>query len=202
MIKVGVTGGIGSGKTTVCRIFESMGIPVYYSDKEAKELMYRNQKLKSSIKQLLGKESYFRNGRPNRQIIASKIFSDKELLKGINNLVHPAVRNDHLSWHKKQQAPYTINEAALLVENGSYKQLDALIVVTAPMDIRVHRVMQRDGTSQEKVEARMRNQLPESEKVAVADYVIDNAGDTPLIQQVWEIRKQNTTTTPQIFIIL
>ena len=186
MMKVGITGGIGSGKTTVCRIFESIGIPVYYSDHRAKLLMYKNVVLKAAIKALLGPDSYHKNGRPNRGNIAKKIFADKALLKGINELVHPAVREDHINWHQQQKSPYTINEAALLVENGSYKDLDKLIVVTAPQQIRLARVLARDKTSEKAVLERMSNQLPESAKVAVANYVIDNSGDNSLIKQVWK----------------
>lgn len=190
MLKVGITGGIGSGKTTVCRIFESIGVPVYYSDTRAKELMYRSQQLKKAIKQLLGSESYHTNGRPNRGYIASKIFTDKVLLKGINDLVHPAVRADHEQWHQQQIFAYTINEAALLVENGSYKQLDKLIVVTAPENVRIQRVVNRDKTSTALVKSRMKNQMLEEEKVKVADYIIDNEGSRSLIKQVWEVHNK------------
>jgi len=190
MIEAGITGGIGSGKTTVCRIFESMGIPVYYADPRAKFLMYKDKELKQQIKNLLGEEAYHSNGRPNRAVIATKIFSDKELLKGINSLVHPAVKNDYLKWRAQQKSKYTLYEAALLVENNSYKKLDALIVVTAPESMRLARVVKRDNSNIEAVKSRMKNQLPESAKVAVADYLINNGGSQSLIPQIWEINQK------------
>lgn len=188
-MKIGVTGGIGSGKSTVCRIFNTLGIPIYDADSKAKQLMYRNKTLKKSIKILLGDKAYHRNGRPNKKYIASKIFTDKSLLAGVNNLVHPAVARDSQIWHEKQHSPYTIKEAALLVENGSYKLLDRLIVVTAPESTRISRVINRDKISEEAVLKRIKNQLPETAKIKVADYIIDNSGDDSLIRQVWKIHQ-------------
>lgn len=190
MISVGVTGGIGSGKTTVCKIFASMGIPVYYADYEAKRLMTYDAHLKSKIRDLLGPSAYHRNGRLNRAHVASIVFSDKEKLEALNQLVHPAVRHDAARWTALQTTKYCLQEAALLVENGSYKQLDRLIVVTAPVQVRIDRVISRDNSDREAVQRRIENQLPESKKVAVADFVIDNGGKQSLIQQIWEIHKQ------------
>jgi len=192
MLRVGITGGIGSGKTTVCKIFESIGIAVYYADAQAKELMYRDPNLKSAIKALLGTEAYHSNGRPNRKVIATKIFADKALLQGINQLVHPAVRAHFLLWSQQQTSAYVLQEAALLVENGSYQQMDALITVTAPLPIRVARVMARDKVTESAVMARVSSQLPEEEKVAVADYVINNDGQHSLVKQVWSLHNRLT----------
>lgn len=190
MKTVGITGGIGSGKTTCCLLFEELGIPVYYADSRAKQLMISNKALKKQIKELLGKKAYHNNGRPNRQYIASKIFNDKALLKKMNALVHPAVGMDVIGWAQAQKSSYVLYEAALLVENGSYKNFDHLIVVTCPKEERIRRVMKRDGSNKEEVLARMKNQLPEKKKVAVADFIIDNSGEGQLKKQILDIHKQ------------
>ena len=189
MISVGVTGGIGSGKTTVCKIFEGLDIPVYYADIEAKRLMNHNKELKSKIKDILGKEAYHRNGKLNRKHVASIVFSNKEKLEQLNQLVHPAVREDAIRWSNAQKSKYTLQEAALLVENGSYKQLDYLIVVTAPVEMRIKRVVKRDKSNFDQVKARMDNQLPEQAKKKVADFIIDNSGEVSLIHQIWKIHR-------------
>ncbi|MEE9439485.1 MAG: dephospho-CoA kinase [Saprospiraceae bacterium] len=189
MINVGITGGIGSGKTTVCKIFESIGIPIYYADFEAKRLMYKNKNLKQKIKDLLGNQAYYSNGRLNKPYVASIVFNDKKILNSLNTLVHPVVTQDATNWSAKQNSKYCIREAALLVENSSYKQLDYLIVVTAPIEIRIKRVVQRDNTDISKVQLRIKNQLSENEKVKVADFVIDNGGEISLFHQVWKIHQ-------------
>ena len=190
MIKVGITGGIGAGKTTVCKLFEKMDIPVYYADIEAKRLMTSNKELKQNIKELLGKEAYYRNGRLNRKYVASIVFKDKTKLEQLNALVHPAVAEDGKKWFKKQKSKYALKEAALLVENASYKQLDYLIVVTAPIEMRIKRVVRRDKSDYNQVKLRIANQLPEIQKKKVADFIIDNSGDVSLISQVWKIHRK------------
>jgi dephospho-CoA kinase len=181
---IGITGGIGSGKTTVCKIFESAGIPVYYADTRAKYLMNHHRPLKQRIKEILGDAAYHRNGRLNRPYVAQKIFSNKNLLKSINSAVHPAVHEDAAAWYSKQKdVPYVLYEAALLVENGSYKSFHKLIVVTAPEDMRIQRVINRDKVSRKEVHNRVRNQLPESEKAAVADYIINN-DETSAVEEI------------------
>ncbi len=190
MKTIGITGGIGSGKTTCCRIFETLGIPVYYADPRAKKLMTSDKLLKAQIKELLGKDAYFRNGRLNRGFIASKIFNDKALLKKMNGMVHPAVGRDVIAWASQQDAPYILYEAALLVENGSYKNFNKLIVVSCPQEERIRRVMSRDDVDMKDVKARMKHQLPESKKLAVADFVIVNDGQEMLIPQIMEVHEQ------------
>jgi len=177
MIKVGITGGIGSGKTTVCRMFEELGVPVYYADDRAKYLMQHEHFLIDSIKKHFGVEVYA-NGRLNRALLAGKVFNQPEKLKLLNSLVHPAVFKDTEEWLQKlpKSTPYCLKEAALLVETGSYKNLDALIVVTAPEQMRMERVVQRDGVQPADVSARMQHQLPEAEKIKRADYIIENNG--------------------------
>lgn len=191
MKKIGITGGIGSGKTTVCKIFESLDIPVYYADKEAKKIMASNLSVKKQIKDLIGEEAFFKNGKPDRNYIASKIFTDKELLAKINEIVHPAVQLDADRWFEMMKneniSKYCLKEAALMVETGSYKSLHAMIVVTCPEDIRIHRVMKRDKLKFEDVMRKVRNQIPEEDKVKLADFVIINDGKTSLIPQVWAI---------------
>ena len=190
---IGITGGIGSGKTTVCKIFETLGIPVYYADLMAKKIMTSNRSVKKKIKDLLGVEAYHSNGQLNRQLVSSKIFSDKTLLERINQIVHPAVKEDTDRWAEQYQqspTPYVLKEAALLVENGSYKTMDAIIVVTCPEDIRIKRVMKRDKAEREAVMRKVKSQLSESEKVKVADFIIVNDGANPLIPQVWKIHQK------------
>lgn len=191
MLRVGITGGIGAGKTTVCRRFEAMGIPVYYADQAAKRLMYRDPNLKAAIKGLLGSEAYHRNGRPDRSYIASKIFNDTKLLEALNLIVHPAVGRDASAWFDKQaqHAAYALYEAALLVENGSYKDFDYLISVSAPQEVRIARVMSRDGITRGQVIARLNNQLPQDRKDKVADYVIENTDLATLKVQVEKVHQ-------------
>jgi len=190
MKKVGITGGIGSGKTTVCNIFQTLGIPVYSADIRAKWLMSYQAELKLEVKRILGTEAYHGNGRLNRKYVASRIFNNKDLLKQINSIVHPVVHRDAESWFSKQTSPYALYEAALLIENDSYKSMDALIVVTAPQELRVKRVVLRDKTTRKAVEARINNQLPQKEKDALADYLIVNDEKTSLITQIINIHKE------------
>ena len=190
MLKVGITGGIGSGKTTVCKIFETLNIPIYYADERAKWLMVNDQDLVIQIKDLLGKESYTIDGQLNRKFISSIVFNDKGKLKQLNALVHPVVANDGENWHLEQVAPYTLKEAALLFESGSYRSLDKIITVFAPESTRIQRVVDRDQVSEAEVKARIRNQMPDEEKVKLADFVINNYDNHRLIPQVLEIDRQ------------
>lgn len=191
-LRVGITGGIGSGKTTVCRIFEALGVPVYYADDWARWLIVNDAEIKKGIVALFGPEAYTPAGAYDRSFVARVVFSDKEKLTALNALVHPAVEHHGRQWHLQQAehgAPYTLKEAALMIESGSYKHLDNLIVVTAPEALRIRRVMQRDGLAEEQVRARMSNQMPEEEKLKLADAVIVNDGIRMLIPQVWRIHR-------------
>ena len=192
-LRVGITGGIGSGKSTVCRIFESAGIPVYDADYWAKWLLNHETELKKEVAKIFGAGAYTTDGAYNRPFIAQEAFSNPEKLAALNAVAHPAVERHAQAWHAaKMEAgyPYTLKEAALLIESGSYKHLDFLIVVTAPEALRIERVMKRDGLNAAQVEARMRHQLPESEKVALADAVIVNDGAHSLVQQVWALHQE------------
>ena len=188
MLKIGITGGIGSGKTTVCRIFESFNVPIYYADDRAKWLMVNNEFLINGIQQLFGNEAYFDDGTLNRNHISTIAFKNSSKLLELNALVHPFVIKDSEIWYNSlKNIPYAIKEAALLIESGGYKQLDQLIVVTAPLEERIRRVMLRDSAEREAVEARIAKQMPEAEKVALADFIIENDGTKLLIPQVLAI---------------
>ncbi len=193
MRKVGITGGIGSGKTTVCKIFETLGIPIYYADDRAKWLMVNSPALQTGIINLFGKESYDEEGQLNRAYIGGIAFKHPKKLQKLNALVHPAVFVDGENWQQEQlalQFPYTLKEAALLYESGSHKFLDKMIVVTAPEELRIERVMKRDGLDKEAVQDRIARQMPEAGKVAQADYIITNDGQQLLIPQVLQIHQQ------------
>jgi dephospho-CoA kinase len=188
MKRIGITGGIGSGKTTICKIFESLRIPIYYADNRAKVLMIENKELVNGIQNLLGDEAYFEDGSLNRQYIAGIVFKDKKKLELLNGLVHPAVAKDGILWQQAQSlVPYTLKEAALLIESGSYLALDYLITVWAPKETRIQRVLKRDGTTREEVEARIDQQMSEFDKLKLAQYVIINDGEKSLVQQVHKL---------------
>lgn len=179
MLKVGITGGIGSGKTTVCKLFEALGVAVYYADDRAKFLMQHEHFLIDQIKQNFGEDIYD-HGQLNRALLAQKVFGNKEQLALLNSLVHPVVFRDTERWYNEQltaKPPYVLKEAALLVETGAYKMLDKLIVVSAPLDIRLQRVVARDKVTAAEVTQRMNNQLAEEEKRKLADFVIENNSD-------------------------
>jgi dephospho-CoA kinase len=191
MKRIGITGGIGSGKTTVCKIFESLGIPVYYADDRAQVLMTENKKLVDEIKKLIGDKSYFEDGSLNRQYIASVVFKNKNKLEQLNSLVHPAVAKDGILWQQSQSVvPYTLKEAALLIESGSFQALDYLITVWAPKETRIQRVIKRDNITRHEVEARIDKQIPEFEKLRLAQFVIINDGKKSLVQQVQKLHQR------------
>ena len=182
---VGLTGGIGSGKTTVAQMFASHGIPVYNSDDRAKELMISSAELVKGIKSLLGEDAYT-DDKLNRGYVARRVFSDKELLQSLNELVHPAVRDDFDNWASDQDAPYIIQEAAILFENGAYEKFDSMILVTAPRMVRLQRIMQRDNESEDNILARMSHQWDDAKKLPLAHFVIEN---TDLEKTKTEVRK-------------
>ncbi len=191
MKKIGITGGIGSGKTTVCKIFETLHIPIYYADDRAKWLMVNDLALINGIKSIFGEDAYLPDNTLNRKYISDIVFQNQAKLTALNELVHPAVFEDGEKWFAVQKnAPYTLKEAALLVESNSFKQLDALIVVTAPLETRIERVMLRDKAKKEDVEARIAKQLPEDEKLKYADFVIVNDGERLLLPQVMAIHSK------------
>ena len=173
MVVIGLTGGIGSGKTTVAKEFEKLGVPVYIADKEAKALMNRSKVIKRKLKALFGEEAY-RNDILNRPFLASKIFNDRALLEKMNAIVHPKVASHFKRWLKKQDSIYVLKEVAILFENGSYKNCDYIITVTANQEERISRVIKRDECTREKVLAIISNQISEEEKIKKSDFVIYN----------------------------
>ena len=196
MIKVGITGGIGSGKTTVCKFFEFLGVPIYYADSKAKELMQKDASLISSIRSLFGDESYDSNGVLNRPYLANKVFNDEEQLKKLNAIVHPAVFMDTAKWMDEHKGSrYTLYEAAILFESGNYKMFDKTITVFAPESLRIKRVMERDKVSEKEVRSRMSKQMDDTKKVALADYVIHNDLQHSLISQILALHKELNTLT-------
>ena len=198
MLKIGITGGIGSGKTTVCRIFEKLGIPIYYADDRAKKLMVEKKEIINQVKKIFGKRAYYKNGKLNRKHISKIAFSNPEKLHALNAIVHPAVEKDATEWSQRQKnTPYTIKEAALIFESGSHRSLDKIITVTAPQLLRIQRVMQRDQTTEAAVLARISKQMPEEEKVKKSDFIILNDGSESLILQIWKIHQQLKSLSQQ-----
>jgi dephospho-CoA kinase len=188
---VGITGGIGSGKSTVAKFFSILGIPVYYADDRAKWLMANDQELKNKIRAAFGQESYLEDGSLNRTFLASQVFSDEEKVKSINALVHPAVKMDFETWVNQQKSPYILKEAALLFETGSFRDLDKTINVSAPLKIRITRIMLRDPhRTLAQIHDIIDKQLPDEEKNNLSDYVVKNSDNKLLIPQVLKIHQE------------
>ncbi len=186
---IGITGGIGSGKTTTCQIFEQLNVPVYYADVRAKQLM-AEEPLRSKITQAFGEKAY-ENGQLDRAYLASEVFSSKEKLSVLNGLVHPAVADDFDEWlEQNDKAPYVLKEAAILFESGAYHAVDYTVLVIAPEEVRIARVVERDGTTEDEVIKRMNNQWTQERKVKLADHIINNDGSKLLIPQVLELHNK------------
>jgi dephospho-CoA kinase len=183
MTIIGLTGGIGSGKTTVAKVFKSLGVPVYIADEEAKKLMRKSKVIKRKLLQLFGEDAYV-DGRLNKAFIAKIIFNDKGYLEKMNAIIHPKVAKHFDKWLLKQNAPYVIKEVAILFENDGYKACDFVITVTAPESLKIERLLKRDVTTVEKIEAIMQNQWSDVEKVKLSDYVIENIDLKDTISQV------------------
>ncbi|WP_400073051.1 dephospho-CoA kinase [Zobellia russellii] len=189
MTIVGLTGGIGSGKTTVAKMFEELGVPVYNSDNRAKSLMQESPELVKSIKDLLGEEAYL-NGILNRAYVSQQVFNNKELLEALNAIVHPAVRQNFIGWAKEQKSGYVIQEAAIIFEIGSQDFYDCIILVTAPEETRIERVMQRDSDNTvEGIKARMKNQWDDAKKIEASDYIIQNENIEQTKVQVLDVHR-------------
>lgn len=186
MIILGITGGIGSGKSFISKKFEEKGIPIYNSDLRAKELMQTNSVIKKELIKKLGSKVFIGKN-INRELLANQIFSDKSLLSWINNLVHPLVKYDFEHWVKQQKKTIVIKEAAILIESRAYKQCDKIIVVTAPKEIRIKRVILRDNLTLKQVTNRIANQITDSERLKYADFTIINDGIKVVTTQVDEI---------------
>lgn len=180
---VGLTGGIGSGKTTVAKQFQALGIPVYIADDEAKKLMNRSKIIKRKLKALFGDEAY-KDNTLNRPFLADKIFNNAENLEKMNAVVHPKVASHFKNWVKKQIAPYVLKESAILFENGAYKDCDLIITVTAPLELRKKRLLKRDNTTLEKIQAIINNQWSDESKISKSHFVITNKDLEETKQQV------------------
>jgi dephospho-CoA kinase len=191
ILRIGLTGGIGSGKTTVAHIFETLGIPVYYSDDAAKKIMNENPVLQQQIIQYFGEESYI-NGQLNRPYLAEVIFNNDEKRTLLNSLVHPLTIDDAAKWMLQKNTPYAIKEAALIFESDVWKHLDKVIGISAPYELRLQRAMQRDNISREAVEARMAKQMNEEEKMKRCDYILYNDEQQLLIPQVIALHERLT----------
>ncbi|SRR5579871_330922 len=189
MLRIGLTGGIGSGKSTVAKIFEVLGIPVYYADDAAKQLMNTDDELKKEIIKNFGAEAYH-NHTLDRKYIARKVFDNKENLALLNSITHPATIRDAENWMKKQTTPYAIKEAALIFESGSEKFLDYVIGVSSPESLRIDRTMARDNISIDEVRNRMKNQMDEEKKISLCNFKIMNDEKQSLLQQVLALHSQ------------
>lgn len=186
MIVVGLTGGIGAGKTTVANFFKELGVPIYIADTEAKRLMHTSKKIKKLLIQEFGKNVYLDN-KLNRTFLAAIVFNDTEKLAAINAIVHPTVANSFKRWVNKQKAPYVIQENAILYENNTAGKFDYIICVTAPIEERIKRVIKRDGTTRSKVLARIKNQISDQEKIKNSDFVIHTVSKETTKKEVVKI---------------
>ena len=189
-LKIGITGGIGSGKSTICRIFKILGIPVFEADLVAKQLLQSNAEIRKGLIHLFGEGVYLEDGTVNRKKLAEIIFNDDVQLAKMNALVHPVVRNEFHEWVKQQNSLYVIHEAAILFESGFYKLMDFPILVSAPEEERIQRVAKRDGVSEKQVKERMAKQWTDEEKRKLADYEIVNDNKNPVLPEIIKIDKR------------
>ena len=192
-LAIGITGGIGSGKSTVCKIFKLLGVPVFEADLVAKTLVNSNTEIRNGLIQFFGKDIYSRDGRINRKMLANLIFNDDLLMEKVNRLVHPVVRNEYLNWIKQQNSAYIIHEAAILFESGFYEMTDYTILVSAPNELRIERVTHRDQITPEMVKSRMLKQWTDEEKRKLASFELVNDNIKLLIPQILEIDKKLKT---------
>ncbi len=189
-LKVGITGGIGSGKTTVCKYFEKLGIPVYYADEEAKKIMTKDPVVKKQLLEQFGKMVYLDNGELNKSFLRKRIFEDPISKKIIEEIVHPKVAENTQEWFQTYaHFPYALKEAALLIESGAYLELDKIIYVKAPKSLRIQWLMQRDNLTKDEINKRFKSQMPENKKIKYTDFIIENDGVKNLAQQVLNIDK-------------
>ncbi|MDX9905964.1 MAG: dephospho-CoA kinase [Bacteroidales bacterium] len=190
MLRIGLTGNMGSGKTFVADIFHSFGIPVFFADKEARKL-FSHDKIKNQIRGLFGNEVFDKEGNISRPRLAEIVFLNNHLLAKLNRIIHPAVIEEYKNWLEHySNVPYTLYEAAILYESGHYSDMDRIICVTSPEEVRIRRVINRDGITPEEAKLRMENQWDESRKAEMADFIIINDGVKEVEMQVEQIHKQ------------
>ena len=188
ILKVGITGGIGSGKSTVAKIFNVLGIPIYNADDAAKRLMNDDPEIITNLQNLFGAGTY-NNGQLNRKYLSNIVFNNIEKLELLNSVVHPATIKDANEWMARQTSPYAIKEAALIFESGAQQQLDCVIGVSSPLSFRIQRVMKRDNITREEIKARMEKQMDETQKMDLCDYVVINNDELLIIPQVIKIHE-------------
>ena len=189
MYKVGITGGIGSGKSSVCKMLALRGVPIYDSDSRAKQLMVTDAELVRLVSQRFGADVYV-DGMLNRQVLAARVFTDKDALAELNSMVHPAVMRDFERWAAEQQTAYVVMESAIIFEAGLDDKLDAVVAVMAPRSLRLERAMQRDGATREQIEERMRTQLSDDELARRAKYAIVNISLDELDEEVEQLHRR------------
>ena len=190
MLKIGLTGGIGSGKSTIAKIIEILGYPVYISDRRASSLMNRNQDIRQALIQRFGENIYLPEGGLNKQQLASIIFNDKRAITEVNRVVHPVVTQDFRDWCSVQKSKLVFFESAILCESKLESLFDDIILISTDMETRIRRVVARDSTSREKVMERINNQMPDSEKLPKSDFVIYNNDDDRIVKQIHNIIQQ------------
>ena len=189
MKKIGITGGIGSGKTYVASVFQSLGIPIFNADIQAKKIMTSSRKLIKLVKEEFGNDIY-KDSDLNKEKLASIVFSDSDKLQKLNSLVHPIVKEEFNNWYKKQTSPYVIKEAAILFESNSHIGLDAVICVSAPLGLRMKRLLNRDDYSEKEIKKRIENQISQEEKQKLSDYIIVNVEKELLLPKIIKIHKE------------
>lgn len=190
MKKIGITGGIGSGKTIICQVFRLLGVPVFHADDIARDIQQNDSNIRKALIDLLGENIYSPSGILNRPAMAHMIFNDKVLMEEVSQIIHPAVREKFRDWLVEHQSEeYILYEAAILFESGYFKELDLNILIVANEDLRIKRVMQRDNISEQAVRERIRNQMPDEEKTALADYILENNEKKLLIPRIIELDK-------------
>ncbi len=190
MFKVGITGGIGSGKSTICNFFRVLGIPVFEADTEAKKLINSSSAIRSKLIIQFGEDIYLPDHTINRKKLAELIFNSPFLLEKVNSIVHPEVRRHFHEWCEKQTSPYIVHEAAIMFESGFYKMMDETILITAPENIRIQRVLDRENTTEEDVKNRILKQWTDEEKMKLATYIINNNNEELIIPQLIELDKK------------
>jgi|TARA_B100001063_G_C16763066_1_gene557049 dephospho-CoA kinase len=200
-LRIGITGGMGAGKSTVCKIFNQIGIPIYDADSRAKWLMNNDSELKEVVRTNFGWDSYTRKDDLNREYLAKVVFNNEEKLKALNGIVHPAIMKDFEFWIKEHKnEPYSLKEAALLFESNSYKILHKVIVINSPIETRIERVVKRDHVKKEDVLKRIENQSSDRERMEKADWIIYNDSNHSLIEQVMKIHQEILGIRDQITI--
>ena len=195
MLRIGITGGIGSGKSVVCRIFQTVGIPVYFADERAKTIVDHDLRVIEEVQKIFGSNIYGESGL-DREKMARIVFTDKEYLKQLNEIIHPAVGRDFGAWCEAHSMhPYVIKEAAILFESGAYREMDEVITIAAPKERRIPRVMKRDNVTSEQVQTRMNNQYDEARRQELADHVLFNDGTNMIIPQVLAFHMEFSRST-------